>query len=111
MEDRERQCRWNYDCLNCGAPDCIASGDEILRCDGAKEKERTRSAALTYYARHRDEINARRRAYREANGDEVRKKERARRAKRTEEQKEKKRAYKRDWERRKKNERERAAAL
>lgn len=61
-------CQWNYDCEHCGAPDCIASGAELIAYDHPYTGDQT------YYARHREEVSERRKARR---GDEQRAKERA----------------------------------
>lgn len=69
------KCKWNYDCLNCGAPDCIATDLEIVSHDTARRtgvpaEERLRRRR-EYYAEHRDEIRASQKRYYEEHKEEA----------------------------------------
>lgn len=76
-------CQWGYDCFRCGAPDCIATGQELVRHDRevseldpviAEKRKRNRERNRIYYALHREECNARSRDLRRRQRAELREK-------------------------------------
>ena len=79
----------NLDCLNCIYPDCIK--------DKADPEIRRR-----YYQKHREQILAWHRAYRQTHKEELHEASKRRWENMTEEQKERERARQREWHRRNK---------
>lgn len=67
-------CQWGYDCFRCGAPDCIATGYEIIHHSDPTQTERRKR----WKARHPEKEKEYIRRYRETHKEELRKRNRER---------------------------------